>query len=136
MSKILHKIMLNGEEYLIRDSSAAEMIGALSTALSKKADKATTLSGYSIADAYKKSEIDGMVDAVMSNFGGVSQSLSNKQDKLVSGYNIKTVNGQSLLGIGDVAITSGGGGGASIKVVDKMPDAIEPGTIYLIKSED
>lgn len=62
--------------------------------------------------------------------------LIKKQDRLVSGYNIKTVNGQSLLGIGDVSITSGGGGGTNIKVVDKMPDAIEPGTIYLIKSED
>lgn len=36
----------------------------------------------------------------------------------------------------NIATTSGGGGGANIKVVDKMPDAIEPGTIYLIKSED
>lgn len=63
--------------------------------------------------------------------------LIKKQDKLVSGYNIKTVNGQSLLGMGDVSITSGGGGGGTnIKVVDKMPDTIEPGTMYLIKSED
>lgn len=33
-------------------------------------------------------------------------------------------------------IATGGGGGTNIKVVDKMPDAIEPGTLYLIKSED
>lgn len=65
-----------------------------------------------------------------------SDAIEKKQDKLVSGTNIKTVNGQSLLGKGDVAITSGGSGGANIKVVDKMPDAIEPGTMYLIKSED
>jgi hypothetical protein len=35
-----------------------------------------------------------------------------KQDALVSGVNIKTVNGTSLLGSGDLVI-SGGGGGAS-----------------------
>ena len=66
----------------------------------------------------------------------IRTTIEEKQDKLVSGTNIKTVNGQSMLGQGDVAITSGGGGGANINVVDKVPDALEPGTIYLIKSED
>ena len=32
--------------------------------------------------------------------------LATKQDKLVSGTNIKTINNQSLLGSGNVAITS------------------------------
>jgi hypothetical protein len=31
--------------------------------------------------------------------------LATKQDKLVSGTNIKTVNSQSLLGAGDISIT-------------------------------
>ena len=66
----------------------------------------------------------------------IRTTIEEKQDKLVSGTNIKTVNGQSMLGQGDVAITSGGGGDANINVVDKVPDALEPGTIYLIKSED
>lgn len=43
-------------------------------------------------------EIDAAVDAV-----------SNKQDRLVSGSNIKTINGQSILGTGDIPIESGGG---------------------------
>lgn len=37
--------------------------------------------------------------------------VSNKQDKLVSGTNIKTINGNSLLGSGDIVISGGGGGG-------------------------
>ena len=61
----------------------------------------------------------------------IRTTIEEKQDKLVSGTNIKTVNGQSMLGQGDVAITSGGGGGANINVVDKVPDALD-----LIKSED
>lgn len=103
---------------------------------------------------YSKQEIDAGVDAIRDEMsdtisGMVTRlnsitsmvndnrdAIEKKQDKLVSGTNIKTVNGQSLLGIGDVSITSGGGGGTNIKVVDKMPDAIEPGTMYLIKSED
>lgn len=36
--------------------------------------------------------------------------INNKQDKLVSSKNIKTVNGQSLLGSGNITIEGGGGG--------------------------
>lgn len=50
------------------------------------------------------------------------------------------INGETVTpdenGVVSVSIPSGGGGGTNIKVVDKMPDAIEPGTMYLIKSED
>ena len=37
------------------------------------------------------------------------QNISGKQDKLVSGTNIKTINGKSILGSGDITITSSGG---------------------------
>ncbi len=36
----------------------------------------------------------------------------NAQETLVSGTNIKTINGQSLLGSGNIAISGGGGGGS------------------------
>ena len=39
----------------------------------------------------------------------VDSVLNGKQDALTSGTNIKTVNGQSLLGSGDIAISGGGG---------------------------
>lgn len=45
-------------------------------------------------------------NAVNSLYSGLSTS---KQDTLVSGTNIKTINGNSLLGSGDIPITSGGG---------------------------
>ena len=50
--------------------------GTVYTALQKKADKATTLSGYGITDAYTKTEADN--------------SLANKADKstTLSGYGI------------------------------------------------
>lgn len=38
-----------------------------------------------------------------------SPDLSLKQDKLVSGVNIKTINGETLLGSGDIEIVGGGG---------------------------
>jgi hypothetical protein len=37
-----------------------------------------------------------------------TSALATKQDTLVSGTNIKTVNGNSLLGSGDLTISGGG----------------------------
>lgn len=44
----------------------------------------------------------------------VDSKLTNKQDTLVSGTNIKTLNGQSILGSGDLPIS---GGGDATKVI-------------------
>ena len=51
-----------------------------------------------------KSPSSGVVD-----LGTVVTDISEKQDKLVSGTNIKTINGTSLLGSGDIVISGGGG---------------------------
>lgn len=40
----------------------------------------------------------------------LKSELNNKQDKLVSGTNIKTINGNSILGSGNIVIEGGGGG--------------------------
>ena len=68
----------------------------ISTALSSKADTATT---------YTKTETDNAITA----------ATSTKQDTLVSGTNIKTINGETLLGEGNITIQGGGGGGKSIE---------------------
>lgn len=100
-----------------------------------KADKATTLAGYGITDAYTKDETDqrinsGVADLVdqapemldtlneLANALGddpnfattITNELANKQDKLVAGVNLKTINGESLLGSGNIAIIGGEGG--------------------------
>jgi hypothetical protein len=38
----------------------------------------------------------------------VNEIIDDKQDNLVSGNNIKTINGNSLLGSGDITISGGG----------------------------
>ena len=45
---------------------------------------------------YKSSEIEEILD-----------SVEGKQDKLTSGTNIKTINGQSLVGSGDIEVSGG-----------------------------
>lgn len=67
----------------------------ISTALASKADTATT---------YTKTETDNAITA----------ATSAKQDTLVSGTNIKTINSQSILGEGNITIEGGGGGGKAV----------------------
>lgn len=69
-------------------------------------------------NAYTKTQTDDLVngvrtiandannkaDAVTSRVQDVETSLGNKQDTLVSGVNVKTVNGQSIVGEGNVVI--------------------------------
>ena len=87
--------------YIITDAEAgdlsnyytkSETSGAteISTALNAKADTATT---------YTKTETDNAITA----------ATSTKQDTLVSGTNIKTINGETLLGEGNITIQGGGG---------------------------
>ena len=44
---------------------------------------------------------------VVNNISNIASQLSNKQEVLVSGQNIKTINNQSILGNGDIHITGG-----------------------------
>ena len=53
-------------------------------------------------------------DAVTRELNKLFSKVEDKQEQLVSGENIKTINGQSVLGYGDITIQGGGGGGGSI----------------------
>lgn len=64
------------------------------------------LSGYALSSAVT-AEIAAAVSG-KADSSAVTQSLSSKQDTLVSGQNIKTVNNQSLLGSGNIDIQGGG----------------------------
>ena len=57
------------------------------------------------------------------------QDISGKQDKLISGTNIKTINGESVVGSGDITITS-----SNVMAVD-TGDIINDATVeYTTKS--
>lgn len=61
----------------------------------------------------------------------LADDLSSKQDTLVSGTNIKTVNNQSLLGSGNITI-EGGSGASVIEVTQAQYDAlVTAGTLDL-----
>lgn len=55
------------------------------------------------------------ISALQSGISDINTALGGKQDTLVSGTNIKTVNGQSLLGSGNIAaIPTGGAAGKAL----------------------
>lgn len=75
-------------------------------------------------------QMNAVLDYLSNALDGFTASLSGKQDTLVSGTNIKTINGNSLLGSGNIPIAGGGGladgdygditvsGGATVFTID------------------
>ena len=65
----------------------------------------------------------------------IDTKLGAKQDSLVSGTNIKTINGESVLGSGDIEIGGGGGGGSvaycSCRGTGTMSSTTSPSKITL-----
>lgn len=65
--------------------------------IERKSNKVTELTSNSTDDEYPSAKV-------------VYDNLNNKQDELVSGTNIKTINNQSILGSGNIEIESSGSG--------------------------
>ena len=81
----------------------------ISTALESKADTATT---------YTKTETDNAITA----------ATSTKQDTLVSGTNIKTINNESILGEGNITIQ--GGGTVDTEITSASTNPVTSAAIY------
>lgn len=71
----------------------------------------------------------GTTSNAVFNFELPNTDISSKQDTLISGTNIKTINGTSVLGSGNMVISGGGDGGA----VDSVNGQI--GTVVLTQDE-
>ena len=69
-----------------------------------------TVTGVKI-NGSTKSPTSGVVD--LGTVITAHQDISGKQDKLISGSTIKTINGQSLLGSGNITISGGSGDGGT-----------------------
>lgn len=72
--------------------------------------KGATTSKAGIMTAADKTKLDSIDTAEIEQvIGDVAALQTDKQDTLVSGTNIKTINGESVLGSGDITISGGGG---------------------------
>lgn len=114
-SGLIQNITINGEA--VTKDNIIEKFDTVSNS--------STGGGGSTVDAYTKEESDNKfatkteltnvqtvandadtkVDALTTRVEGVETTMGNKQDTLVSGTNIKTINNQSILGEGNIEIT-------------------------------
>ena len=102
------------------DDDSLVVASALNDLEESKADKddLTNL----INNVYTKEEIDNNHLVISSSLNDLNTRLNTKQDTLVSGINIKTINNQSILGSGNITLEggSGSGGGGDINVIESV----------------
>lgn len=111
------------ENYMEADTALQTQVTGLSSALDTAQDNIVLINGK-ISDSasstnklISNSELFNATQSVRSDFAdadaelqiqinGQATAIAGKQDKLVSGTNIKTVNGESVLGSGNILIKS------------------------------
>ena len=86
-------------------SALQSAVNALETAVAGKASSADL---SALSDRMTSAE--GTISSMQTDLSGKADAsaLANKQDKLISGANIKTINGQSILGSGNIPISGSG----------------------------
>lgn len=89
----------------IGQSNEANLLWNISKQLEKLTAVSATMGPYSIIS---QTITCGVINKVPSE-DAVCQALGLKQDTLISGTNIKTINGDSILGPGNIVVTSGSG---------------------------
>ena len=89
---------------------------AVATGLATKADK-DSLTSLEGSVSTLETTVGNQDKSIIAN----AQAIQGKQDKLVSGTNIKTINNQSILGSGNISIEGGG----TITVDDALSDTSE-----------
>ena len=86
-------------------STLQSTVNALETAVEGKASSADL---SALSDRMTSAE--GAISSMQTDLSGKADAsaLANKQDKLISGTNVKTINGQSILGSGNIPISGSG----------------------------
>lgn len=121
MSNIIDKIQLSGVTYDLPSGGS----GSTTVELTQAEYDALVSGGtvdpdtfYIITDATPQDMSQYWTSAQTNS--AITQAVSGKQDTLISGTNIKTINNESILGSGNITIQGGGGkavtGGTNISV--------------------
>ena len=86
-------------------SALQSAVDALETTVAGKASSADL---SALSDRMTSAE--GTISSMQTDLSGKADAsaLANKQDKLISGTNVKTINGQSILGSGNIPISGSG----------------------------
>lgn len=122
----INKIKLSGTTYNIQDLNApktVELTQAQYDALTVKDPNTfyiiTDAQGADLSQYYTSAQTES----------AITQAVSGKQDTLISGTNIKTINNESLLGSGNITI-QGGGGTVDQTIISGSTNAVAGGAVY------
>ena len=122
----INKIRLSGTTYNLQDSNATktvELTQAQYDALTVKDPNTfyiiTDAQGADLSQYYTSAQTES----------AITQAVSGKQDTLISGTNIKTINNESLLGSGNIVI-QGGGGSASSAITSGDTNPVQGGVLF------
>lgn len=123
-SGLIQNITINGEavtkDNIIQKFDAVSNEGTVDAYTKEESDNKFATKTELTNVQTVANDADTKVDALTTRVEGVETSLGNKQDTLVSGTNIKTVNSQSILGEGNIEI-SGGVSDEQAQEIAKIP---------------
>ena len=72
-----------------------------------------------------------LVSRITEVITAIGVAIKGKQDNLVSGTNIKTINSQSLLGSGNIFISGEGGGGVQNVFIQETEPEITSDSLWI-----
>ena len=125
---------IEGLDAKIQEELSTAITGAASTIVTSD----LTANRAVISNANGKVSVSSTTSAELGYVHGVTSAiqtqLGNKQDTLVSGTNIKTINGNSVLGSGDLTIDSGTVDVDNKSITKNISDELQ--TVGVINSRD
>ena len=134
------KTQIEGYNYINSGQAQTQIDNSISGKMDTSAMTAYATTGWVENQGYLTTETDPIFTGSPA-YGITSQDIANwnsvsgKQDTLVSGTNIKTINNESILGSGNITIQGGGGGSNIIELTQAEYDALTAYTedaIYVI----
>lgn len=113
--ELIGETTIDLSDYVTSEQLTAELANyALSSAIPTALSQLTNDEGFVTI-----SDVQSLLDSYVTE-NELETELSTKQDTLVSGTNIKTINGYSILGEGNIQIQGGSGGDISIATEDTV----------------
>lgn len=101
---LFNNVIVGNTNYYISLNNSTENDYYTKEEIDQKLDEITVGGEIDLSNYYKKSEVDNLLLAKANK-----SELTGKQDTLISGVNIKTINNQSILGSGNIEIQTSTG---------------------------
>lgn len=119
------------EDYYTKDEVDAGFSSVTSSITAAVSGKADTSAVTSVNNALTAHTADTTIHVTSSD----KTAWSAKQEALVSGTNIKTINNESILGSGNITISGGSGGSNVVELTQAQYEALvdkDPDVLYVI----